>query len=222
MIKAIIFDIGGPINDETEQERLFDDAALAAARTIRDVSAEEYVDICERVVHSFAPRAYRAIIWELAKREQEAFEQICKHVRASGFERFNMRPEIPDLLRSLAGKYKLGIAANSDEQMVMNLRKAGIFDHFKSAVTAGMVGMHKPNLHYFELVLSELGVDEEEAVMVGDRIDCDVVPALTIGMNAVRLRTGRHQKQEPRVPSEVPHAEIAEISTLPGVLAQWD
>jgi HAD superfamily hydrolase (TIGR01549 family) len=221
MIKAIIFDIGGPINDETEQERLFDDAALAGARTVRDVSAEEYVDICERVVHSFAPRAYRAIIWELAKREQEPFEQICKHVRAAGFERFNLRPEVPDLLKSLAGKYKLGIAANSDEQMVMNLRKAGIFDCFKSTVTAGMVGMHKPNLHYFELVLGELGVGEDEAVMVGDRQDCDMVPALTIGMKAVRLRTGRHVKQQPRMPSEVPDAEIAAISELPDVLAQW-
>jgi len=222
MIKAVIFDIGGPINDETEQERLFDDAALAAARKIRDISAEEYVDICERVVHSFAPRAYRAILWELAHRDQAIFEELCAGVRAAGFERFNMRPEIPALLKSLAGKYRLGIAANSDEQMLMHFRRAGIFDHFKSAVTGGMVGMHKPNLHYFELVLTELGVSEEEAVMVGDRIDCDVVPAHTLGMNTVRLRVGRHSKQEPRMPSEVPHAEIAAISELPDVLAQWD
>jgi FMN phosphatase YigB (HAD superfamily) len=222
MIKAVIFDIGGPINDETEQERLFDDAALAAARQIRDVSAEEYVDICERVVHSFVPRAYRAIIWELAHREQAIFEQICASVRASGFERFHLRPEIPDLLKSLSGKYKLGIAANSDEEMLNHLRRAGVFGCFTSAVTGGMVGMHKPNLHYFELVLGELGVAEEEAVMVGDRQDCDMVPALMIGMKAVRLRTGRHIKQQPRMPSEVPDAEIAELSELPGVLAQWD
>jgi FMN phosphatase YigB (HAD superfamily) len=221
MIKAVIFDIGGPINDETEQERLFDDAALAAARKIRDVSAEEYLDICERVVHSFAPRAYRAILWELAHRDQVVFEQLCASVRGSGFERFNLRPEVPDLLKNLAGKYKLGIAANSDEQILLHFRRAGIFDYFKSAVTGGMAGMHKPNLHYFELVLGELGVGEEEAAMVGDRIDCDVVPALTIGMKAVRLRAGRHARQEPRVPSEVPHAEIQSMSELPGVLAQW-
>jgi len=59
-------------------------------------------------------------------------------------------------------------------------------------------------------------------VMVGDRQDCDMVPALMIGMKAVRLRVGRHAKQQPRMPAEVPDAEIAEISELPAVLAQWD
>ena len=50
MIKAVLWDVGGPINDETVQEARFDDAALAAAREIRDVSIEEYLDVCRAAV----------------------------------------------------------------------------------------------------------------------------------------------------------------------------
>jgi len=85
-----------------------------------------------------------------------------------------------------------------------------------------MVEMYKPNMRYFELVLDELGVVESEAVMVGDRMDCDMVPARTLGMKTIRYRVGRHKDPPPRVPVEVPDAEIASMTELPGVLAGWE
>jgi FMN phosphatase YigB (HAD superfamily) len=221
VLKAVILDIGGPINDETEQERLFDDAALDAIRRFGDVSAEDYVAICQRVVQSFAPRAYRAILWELAERDTERFEALCHSVRGSGFERFRLRPEVPEVLRRLTQSYKLGIAANSGETMIAQFEQAGIREFFTSCTTAGQIGLYKPNLRYFEHVLAELGVAEQEAVMVGDRVDCDVVPAKMLGMKAVRLRVGRHIEQEPRMPSELPDAEILSLSELPELLEVW-
>lgn len=222
MIKAVLMDIGGPINDETEQERLFDDAALDAARQFREVSAEEYVDICKKVVDSFAPRAYRAILWELAGRDKLRFESMCSFVKARDFERFHIRAEAPALLETLARHYKLGIVANSSRETIDHMQNAGVLDYFTSRRTAEMVEMYKPNIKYFELVLDDLGVLESEAVMVGDRVDCDVVPARMMGMKTVRFRVGRHKDQEPRIPSEIPDAEIAVITELPDVLRRWD
>lgn len=66
MIKAVLWDIGGPVNDETVQEERFDNAALLVARELRDVSAEEFLEICRGAVESFAPRAYRYILWHLS------------------------------------------------------------------------------------------------------------------------------------------------------------
>jgi FMN phosphatase YigB (HAD superfamily) len=57
--------------------------------------------------------------------------------------------------------------------------------------------------------------------MVGDRVDCDVVPAKMLGMYAVRMRVGRHIEQEPRMPSELPDAEIHSLSELPALLEAW-
>jgi len=222
MIKAILMDIGGPLNDESEQERLFDDAALDAIRQFREVSAEEYVEVCRRVVDSYAPRAYRAILWELAERDRERFEALCAFVRERGFERFQLRPEAPAVLAELAAKYRLGIVANSARESLDHLQKVDILKYFTSRQTGGMVEMYKPNLRYFELVLDELGASETEAVMVGDRMDCDMVPARTLGMKTIRYRVGRHRSQEPRMPVEIPDAEITSMTELPGVLAGWE
>jgi HAD superfamily hydrolase (TIGR01549 family) len=220
MIKAVLLDIGGPINDEREQEQLFDAAALASARQVREVSDEDYASLCRSVVKSFAPRAYRAIIWELAGRDDARFHQMCQYVRSSDFERFNPWPEAPEVLRTLAQKYRLGIVANSGEDMIQKLAAANLLSCFTSHQTANTIGYFKPDIRYFARVLGELRSVPEEAVMVGDRIDCDIVPAKSLGLKAVRLRVGRHREQEPRMPTEVPDAEIQSIAELPGVLEQ--
>jgi HAD superfamily hydrolase (TIGR01549 family) len=221
MIQAVLWDIGGPINDETEQEALFDDSALAAARSLREVSAEEYVAICQRAVESFVPAAYKFIMWELAGHEIDVYQQIRDQVLASDFERFNVRPEIPDLLASLASRYKLGLAANSGEAMLDRLREHDLLQHFTSQKPGAVLGLAKPDVRYFLHVLEELGVQPENAVMVGDRIDCDVVPAKLLGMKAVLYRVGRHKNQQPRAPEEVPDAQIDNVTQLDKVVLQW-
>ncbi len=50
--------------------------------------------------------------------------------------------------------------------------------------------------------------------MVGDRIDCDMIPARLLGMRTVRLRSGRHASQEARSPDEGPDAEAVDVPGL--------
>ncbi len=50
--------------------------------------------------------------------------------------------------------------------------------------------------------------------MVGDRIDNDIAPAITLGMRTVLFRTGRHAAQQPRSADEVPDAEVRDVAGL--------
>jgi 8-oxo-dGTP diphosphatase/putative hydrolase of the HAD superfamily len=50
--------------------------------------------------------------------------------------------------------------------------------------------------------------------MVGDRIDVDIVPAKSLGMAAVLLRSGRHRRQRPRSPAEEPDVVVTDILEL--------
>ena len=221
MIQAILWDIGGPINDETEQEALFDDAALAAARSLRDVSAEEYVAICQRAVESFAPKAYKFIMWELAGHDVAVYEQIRELLQESDFERFNVRSEIPEVLAALSSRYKLGLAANSGAAMLDRLTEHDLLQYFTSQKPGAVIGLAKPDVRYYLHVLEELDVRPEQAVMIGDRVDCDVVPAKLLGMKAVLYRVGRHKDQQPRSPEEIPDAQIDNVTQLDKVLEQW-
>ncbi|HET7737663.1 MAG TPA: HAD hydrolase-like protein, partial [Tepidiformaceae bacterium] len=51
-------------------------------------------------------------------------------------------------------------------------------------------------------------------LMVGDRIDNDVAPARALGMRAIRFRTGRHARQEPRSWEEAPDEDVASVGEL--------
>jgi len=47
------------------------------------------------------------------------------------------------------------------------------------------VDIEKPDKRVFQVALDELGVEAENAVMVGNRIDADIVGANRIGMKRV-------------------------------------
>ena len=54
-----------------------------------------------------------------------------------------------------------------------------------------------------------VGIDLNE-----DRIDKDVIPAKQVGMKTIRIRVGLHKNQLPRIPLEIPDAELDGISGL--------
>jgi FMN phosphatase YigB (HAD superfamily) len=55
--------------------------------------------------------------------------------------------------------------------------------------------------------------------MVGDRIDNDIAPAKALGMSTIRFRTGRHRRQKPRSPAEMPDAEVTDVQELEAAIA---
>src|SRR5437764_1454981 len=59
-----------------------------------------------------------------------------------------------------------------------------------------------------------LGVRPVECIMVGDRVDNDVVPAKLLGMRTVLFRTGRHRAQQPRSWDEKPDVEVHDVAGL--------
>lgn len=52
-------------------------------------------------------------------------------------------------------------------------------------------GVSKPDPRIFEIALGRADCKAEHAVMIGDRIDNDVVPAKKMGMKTVWIRQGR-------------------------------
>jgi hypothetical protein len=65
-IKAILFDVGGPLNTEIEHERGIDALITSIVEGVGiTVTAEAYTAAVHHAVHSYAPDAHPAIIWHL-------------------------------------------------------------------------------------------------------------------------------------------------------------
>jgi putative hydrolase of the HAD superfamily len=217
VIRAVLFDVGGPLNTEVEHERLCDAeirAALASGHTVGDA---EYAEACEWAVASYAPDAYAAIIWRLAAgdaaladRAQRAFARSAERRQS-----FELRDGISDLLAELHARgLLLGLAANQPSSVLPSLDAAGIGGFFHHRQVSGTHGYRKPDVRLFLACCEDLRVAPRECVMVGDRIDNDIAPAKLLGMRTVLFRTGRHVAQQPRSAAELPDAEVRDVDGL--------
>ena len=220
MIKAVIFDVGGPLDTEVTHEAAIDaDIRAGLAREGFSITEEAWREVGEFAVASFAPSVYKAVIWRLTNGDAAASARIYALVEERGHARdvFELRPGIPVVLDALQRRgLKLGLAANQPLAALEKLARHGIGHYFENKGVSGVYGYGKPDVRLFLRACEDLSVKPEECIMVGDRIDLDVVPAKLLGMRTVLLRTGRHIDQQPRSWDEMPDAEVREA---PGILS---
>jgi FMN phosphatase YigB (HAD superfamily) len=102
--------------------------------------------------------------------------------------------------------------------MAERLKREGIADLFAYLGLSETTGLRKPDPCAFTAAAEALGVAPAQCIMVGDRIDNDIVPAKSLGMAAVLFRGGRHRKQRPRGPAEEPDAVVTDVMELEAAL----
>lgn len=216
--RAVLFDVGGPINTEVEHERLIDADILAAlASEGVAVTPVDYARAVAWAVDSFAPDAHTAIITRLADGDLALAERAYATMRrrSAGRYPFELRDGIAAVIEWLHGRgLLLGLAANQPAHTLAVLDEVGVGSFFSHRQVSGTHGFHKPDVRLFLAACEDLGVAPEQCIMVGDRIDNDVAPARLLGMTAILFRTGRHAAQQPRSWHEAPHAEVRDVTQL--------
>ena len=86
--------------------------------------------------------------------------------------------------------YNLGIIANQNEGLEKRLDGYGLLGYFDVIASSSEVGFAKPDRQIFEHALKMADCKAQSSVMVGDRLDNDIIPAKNIGMNTVWIRKG--------------------------------
>lgn len=221
-IKAVLFDVGGPLDTEIIHERLTDlhiREALEAEGVA--VSDAQYADANRWAVDSFAWNAYEAIVWCLSGGDVELSRRVMQRVVERGNERraardgIELREGMTELLKWLHERgIRIGLAANQPLTVLDALDRRGIGRYFHHREVSGTHGYRKPDVRLFLCACDDLGVPPEACIMVGDRIDNDIVPAKWLGMYAILFRTGRHIEQQPRSWRELPDAEVRDVPQL--------
>jgi HAD superfamily hydrolase (TIGR01662 family) len=101
----------------------------------------------------------------------------------------DLYPDALDCLRAVAAAgYRLGIAGNQPAATEDVLRALDV--PLEIVASSERWGVAKPDRAFFERIASELGLEPDEIAYVGDRLDNDVEPAARAGMAAVFVRRG--------------------------------
>jgi putative hydrolase of the HAD superfamily len=122
---------------------------------------------------------------------------------------YRLFPDVaPTLERLAVAGYRLGVISNFEAWLERLLEHLGVARHFEVEVISGVEGVEKPDPAIFRIALERTGLRGEEAVYVGDLVEFDVAPAVSVGMLGILVdRRGRFPDHDgPRVTSleEVP------------------
>jgi FMN phosphatase YigB (HAD superfamily) len=115
---------------------------------------------------------------------------------------------------AMSGDFDIGIAGQYGKDMLDLLETEDLLQYFRYRFTQDDFAITKPDPRYLEQISEACGVDPQQCIMVGDRIDNDIIPAKQLGMGTVLVRVGLHELQQPRAPSEIPDMEITGIKGL--------
>jgi len=200
--KWIFFDVGSTLVDETE----------AYNHRIREMI--ENTDI------TFSVFDDKRI--EFAK---QGFDGNSEAIRFFELKKtpWHSEDEIPvedalNTLKSLTERgYKLGIIANQSAGTAQRLENWGLLQYFDVVAASTELGVAKPDRLIFEKAIALAGCRIQDAVMVGDRLDNDIIPAKAFGMKTVWIRKGLSIYQNVDLGKNVADWVIDTLSDLTGI-----
>ncbi len=172
-VRSVIFDLGETLVDETRQWEIVARAANVPYFTL----AAMLGSVIERGL------PFEAVFEELGVDRVHATD----HGYAVTAELF-YDDAIPTLRALKEAGYRVGIAANQPEGIVEHLEAMDL--RIDIIASSASIGVAKPDPLFFHHVVGRCGVPAGEIVYVGDRLDNDVLPALSIGMHPVFIRRG--------------------------------
>ncbi len=91
-----------------------------------------------------------------------------------------------EILDFLSEKYKLHIITNGFEEVQhLKLQNSGIKKYFNTITTSEEVGLKKPNPVIFETALLKASVKPQNAIMIGDSFEADILGAENVEMQTL-------------------------------------
>ena len=204
MIKNIFLDAGGVILDEKKFDNNSAEIITEIVKNFRNYSIKNYWKDVDEAVYRYVPKVYDYILYKyIIDIEKFLIAKSEYKNRIKEKTKFELKNGINDFLIHFSENYKIGIIGQYGVELIKFLEIKNLLKYFTYKEVQDDYKTTKPDPRYFSQILEKWKCNTEESVMVGDRIDKDIIPAKMIGMKTIRMKTGIHKNQEPRVPEEM-------------------
>lgn len=201
-VKWLFFDVGSTLVDETA-------AYESRIREMSDAAGRTYESVYEMALDFYRQNK---------KGDRETAGALGIAVPEWHKELETPYPDAADCLRMLHPRFKIGIIANQSLGTADRLRGYGLLPYIDLLISSAEEGVEKPDSRIFTLALERSGCRPEEAVMIGDRIDNDILPAKALGMRTIRLRQGFARYGSVTADAEMPDCTADNLTELCSIL----
>ena len=183
-LKAVFFDLGGVIlrtEFQAPRQRLAERLGL------------EYDDLVKIVFDSDS--GVRATVGEISS--EEHWDLVLKRLKRPASELVSIRDEffagdivdrtLLEYIRSLRGKYKIGLISNAWGDLRDFIIREKFDDAFDNLIISAEVGAAKPDPKIFQIALEQFGVSPSEAIFVDDFL-INVEGCEKVGMKGIHFK----------------------------------
>ncbi len=201
-IKWLFFDVGSTIMNEQ----------IAYEHRLRDIANS--ANISFEKVYEMAMAYYKLN----KKGDLEAAKELGVALPKWYKEDEFLYDDAIQCFEALSKKYKIGIIANQSLGTEERLGNQGILKYINLIVASAEEGVAKPDRRIFEIALERSNCEPANSVMIGDRIDNDIVPAKRMGMNTIWIKRGFGQYWNIKEEFEKPDFVVNNLAELCNLL----
>lgn len=173
-IKWLFFDVGSTLVDESS---VYEDRMKKIA---------ELSSLTPQQIYEHAISLYR----KNKKGDLEIAKQLGIELPKWESQYEKLYTDSEDCLKRLSRNYEIGIIANQPLGTSERLENLGVRKYIDLVIASAEEGVSKPDRCIFEIALERSGCKPENAIMIGDRIDNDIVPAKQLGMKTIWIKQG--------------------------------
>ncbi|RAR45711.1 HAD family hydrolase [Paenibacillus sp. MDMC362] len=174
-----------------------------------------------RQLQELAP-VYRKESWRrglqrLGVDNETLAERLAEQFAAERRTRPYVYEETFEVLKELQGNVKLLLLTNGSPDLQQEKLDGvpELVPYFDHIIISGDFGRGKPDVSIFEHALDLLGVEADQAVMVGDKLTTDIKGGNAAGLHTVWI----NRVNRPHDPSIQPKFEIKHLSELHAIVA---
>lgn len=197
-IKWIFFDVGSTLVDES---KAYEERLKIVAETAN-------------VSYEYAYQTALQFYKENKKGDLEIIKLLNVKKPAWRHEDEILYCETEECLRKLSEKYNIGVIANQSSGTEKRLKEFGILQYISLIIASAEEGVAKPDKRIFEIALDRAICKPQQAVMVGDRIDNDIIPAKAVGMKTIWIKQGFGKYWKKSTEREQADYEISNLSEI--------
>jgi beta-phosphoglucomutase len=194
MFEAVIFDWDGTLANTRKE------IVVSFQKALKEINLEVPIQYIERRIGIGASETFREILQAANRRVDEKI--VKQLVEQKSKVQIELSSEVElfegarELLETLRGKVKVGLASMNNRSVIMHLLQInGLADCFDTVLTVEAVSLSKPDPEIFLKTASLLNTSPEKCVVLEDSL-FGVKAAKSAGMGCIAVTTGVYSGQE--------------------------
>jgi FMN phosphatase YigB (HAD superfamily) len=166
---------------------------------------------------------------------EELIITICRLILPLGYDRIILKTINPDLsygkrkyfclndgakklIETMSKYHELGIMSNQPKEEIEPLVNANILSLFNRIGIPSQIKIKKSHEKCLFEGINFTGFPASRCIMIGDRLDIDILPANKLGMKTIRFTDSLFHMQSAKIKLEIPTYTIKKLEEIPNVI----